>query len=456
MVGKRRALLIGVGDYDNNGLPALETPPNDIKGLAKLFKDADRCRFDEVDVLPNPRSQEFRERAERLFSNAGRDDLVVFYFSGHGRLHSNGSLLLCATNSSDLSSTTLPLKELNGFIEQQPIAQVVIILDCCFSGAAGASLKGDVKSVLMTGFGTGQGKYIIASSAAIQVSRAQPGEKYSLFTKWLIEGLQTGAPDINEDRAITVEELFLWAKERTTREVPEQEPQHFSHSIKPGDVVIGFTKRTGAVSSSSKLVSTHPSFFGSVRKFLAARGIIPFLGDGIYGNGPLNAHHVMTALATAADLKEPVDIPTTAEYCQQLWEDRGVFVQSFTDIIREQSAEVKSIAAHALVINTRPRLVISATYDLILEKRLEEHGVPFTLLSHVLQSEQSEEDGKLLVIRPGRAEPEVCVADKFLMPDPKSDELVIYKPLGSPLLSDYLGARALDALAVTESDLLTF
>jgi caspase domain-containing protein/SIR2-like protein len=456
----RRALVVGVGRYDESEeLPALHTPGNDVAGLAQVLRDRQRCRFSDVRELVDPNAQQLRESVESLFASAGREDLVLLYFSGHGKLNTRGGLHLCATNTRErtLVSTSLPVTDIRQFIDSTAIGQVVLVFDCCFSGAAELGLKGDLPSLVTNDLGEGQGKYVMTSSSAIQVSRARSGDKYSLFTKWLIEGLESGSPDGDQDGVITIEELYRYARDRTTADEPAQQPKSFTFEIKPGNVVIGYSTRPARRSEAVTLASTNPVFFNAVDALLAEGRVIPFLGAGIFGNGPLSPFRLATALAERAGLAGQADLATAAEYLQQLLEDREVFLQEFRTILARQSAELERNATYDFVLAVRrPPLVLSATYDMLLERHLEQEHVPYTLVTHVVNSRDGEHDGKIMVVRrgPSSATAELCRADQLVMP---ADELVIYKVLGSPFLSELADPAAeVDTVVITESDHLTF
>jgi SIR2-like domain len=94
-------------------------------------------------------------------------------------------------------------------------------------------------------------------------------------------------------------------------------------------------------------------------------------------------------------------------------------------------------------------LIVSATYDRLLEEQLERAGRKYVIVSHVLRSDEGREDGKVLVLRPGLP-PEFCAANLLCF---APDELVLYKPLGSPFLHDGLDPNLyIDTVVVTETD----
>lgn len=458
---RRRALLIGVSRFDESTrFPPLPTSIADVEELARVLRDPVRCRFD-VQELHDPDAQRLSETVERLFATAGADDLVLFYFSGHGTLGDNLGLHLCATNTNStlLLTTTLPLALLNQIINSRPVAQVVVILDCCFSGAAEFTMKGggdELTGMVRNELGEGKGKYVITSSGAFKPSLVLAGDKHSLFSKWLIHGLQTGEPDADENGSITIDELYRYVHDRVTRESPAQEPAHYALAH-PGNVVIGYTDRPGHAASRMTLASHNPDFFAAVQARIEEGKIMPFLGAGFFGSGPLSPFALFSALAAKARFLGQADLATVAEYHQQWLNDRDHFLGEFKSVLAEQSAEFESSPIHDLLLTIpRPPLIISATYDTLLERRLDARRVPYTLVAHILRSRDGEHDGKILVLRQHNTPAvTICRADAFVLsPD---DELVIYKVLGSPFLTDYTDpGDELDTVVVTESDHLLF
>lgn len=456
--GTRRAVLIGAATYSEAAdLPRLRAPLADVKAVSRVLKECAECEFEEVQSIVNPSCQELRVELNKAFQRSARDDLLLLYYSGHGKLSPEGRLHLCAQDTVPelLSSTAFSLTELKQFIDEHTVNRVIIILDCCFSGAARDAFKGDVPSVLTANLGQGRGKYLLTSSTAIQPSVERARDDVSLFTKWLVEGLETHAADKNGDKVITVEEMFLYAKTQVEKELPSQRPQSFAFDSSPGDVIMWQGRQTTGRVSSAALAPLRPNWFASVRSQLARGQIIPFIGAGAYTGGALNHFALSSALAKRGDLNSQETLASTAEYCERLWKDRSELVDTFQEILDEQMRDLKVPTAHDLVSELKPPwLVVSATYDMALEDRLRKQGAPLVIVSHILRSKDGVHDGKILALRAGQPA-EICAADQFLYDEVK--ECVIYKVLGSPSLRTYADpALDLDTLVLTETDHLTF
>lgn len=207
----RYAILIGNSQYDDKNLSCLKFPENDVDSLYKILISKDYCNFSEVSHLKNKLSYEVLQRIEQILVKARKNDLVLIYYSGHGKQDLHGRLYL-ATKDTDieiLKSTSIPIESIKRFIEDSNTNKVIIILDCCYSGSIGNTfLRGGVDDQLQS-LSKVRGTYIITGSTAIQVALEKESEKHGIFTKHIIEGIRDwGAAD--EFGKITIESLYRY------------------------------------------------------------------------------------------------------------------------------------------------------------------------------------------------------------------------------------------------------
>src|SRR6476646_8558233 len=85
------ALLIGVSEYEP-GLNPLPAAVKDIEALRRVLQDPDMGDFNELKSLKNPEPQTMQYEIEALFSERTKEDLILFYFSGHGIKDDTGNL----------------------------------------------------------------------------------------------------------------------------------------------------------------------------------------------------------------------------------------------------------------------------------------------------------------------------------------------------------------------------
>jgi uncharacterized caspase-like protein len=205
--------------------------------MQQVLQNPDMGGFS-VEVLRDPEPQPFREAIERFFRGRHRDDVVLFYFSGHGALDN-------ATSSQLYLSTRQTCKEAKQLVESSAVEaawlhrhlvnsksqQKIVILDCCFSGAVANLLtKGD-EAVNLQQL-EAKGTVVLASCNAFEVSYQTKGTAaevdlaQSLYTRYLVEGIETGAARQGKHEWIYIQDLHDYAKRRFQTELAAAtEPQ---------------------------------------------------------------------------------------------------------------------------------------------------------------------------------------------------------------------------------------
>ena len=232
---KKLALLIGVSEY-KPGLAQLPAALADIAALERVLKDPEMGGFDEVRPLANPDVQKMRLEIGRLFSRAGKDDsLVMLYFSGHGiKCDDTGTLYFATadTETAEFRFTALESEFVHRVMNNCRCKRQVIILDCCFSGAFDPSLqaKDDGSVDLRTQLGA-QGRVVLTSSSSTEYSfeqpgaNGQPGASLSIYTRYLVEGIETGANGGNENGYVSIHELHEYARKKVMAIAPKMTPK---------------------------------------------------------------------------------------------------------------------------------------------------------------------------------------------------------------------------------------
>jgi hypothetical protein len=200
-------------------------------------------------------------------------------------------------------------------------------------------------------------------------------------------------------------------------------------------------------------------FFQSARDGLMEGKDIPVLGTGMYGTGPLSSEALVKAMLHRNDVpeafsKERLSLATAAEYRERFDGSREQFLRRFRTILDQQRAEASTPPILDLLCRVeRLPLIVSATYDTMLEEAFARAARPYVTVAHVLRSFDGERDGSILVQRPG-SPAAFCRADQLQL---SPDECVVYKPQGSPALHDALDPDwEIDTVVVTETDHATF
>ncbi|SDO38346.1 Caspase domain-containing protein [Streptomyces sp. cf386] len=227
--GRRDALLIATGTYDDTTLGTLRSPEQDCAGLAAVLADPSIGGF-RTEQVKDAQAHQVMRAIERFFLDRSRHDLLLVHVSCHGIKDLHDGHLYFAARDTDRTlpaSTAVPAAFLRDRMERCR-ATVVVLLDCCYSGAFLPGAKGDDQIHVREELG-GHGRAVL--TATNRAEYAWEGEHVasqepqpSRFTGALIEGLRTGTADLNRDGRITVTELYDYVYESLHRAGTKQRP----------------------------------------------------------------------------------------------------------------------------------------------------------------------------------------------------------------------------------------
>ncbi len=244
------ALLIGVSEYEP-GLPCLEAAVRDIEALRRVLQDPEMGGFDEVKKLANPEAHTMQLEIETLFDGRAKDDLVLLFFSGHGVLDADGTLYFASRNTRKnvngdlIQSTAVETRFVHKIMNNSPAKRQAIILDCCYSGAFDPALqpKDDGSVDLLKQLGS-EGRVVLTSSNSTERSFEQQGADLSIYTRYLVEGIETGAGDQNGDGFVSMLELHEYAASKVRETAPKMTPTIIVMKDKGFEIVLAKAKVT--------------------------------------------------------------------------------------------------------------------------------------------------------------------------------------------------------------------
>jgi hypothetical protein len=244
MPGQRYAVLIGNGLFseDELYLRHLRCPANDVDGLKSLLSTEQYGSYVITTIIDGTHDVGRRAIYECL-TKAKADDLVLIYYSGHGKLDEEGNLYLVSKDTviDALPPTSIPIEDVKKYTRETRASAVVVILDCCFSGAVKKMFKGEVSDQASHAIRDlqGQGTFYLTASTDIQVAEEKEGDDYSLLTKYMIQGIREGTADSNDDGKISFQELCSFVQKSVAPE-GKQRPKAWALDT-AGEVIIAFT-----------------------------------------------------------------------------------------------------------------------------------------------------------------------------------------------------------------------
>lgn len=179
----------GVADYPGD-MNDLNLPAEDARAVYRLYNKNTNAKSV---LLTNENATRARiiSSANSLYRNANPDDIVVFFFSGHG--YKGGFVAY---------DSKLPYDDIRKVFANCKAKNKMVFADACFSGDirndSGANHKDSFANIML-----------FLSSRSNETSIERRDMKNGFFAACLVRALKGGA-DYNKDRVITAMELF-WA-----------------------------------------------------------------------------------------------------------------------------------------------------------------------------------------------------------------------------------------------------
>ncbi|NET58510.1 MAG: hypothetical protein F6K47_20855 [Symploca sp. SIO2E6] len=216
------ALLIGVSEYEN--YQPLAASPKDIEAMEKMLKNPRLGGFNRVEKLLDTDAEGITTKIKDFLTSAQKDDLVFLYFSGHGDIDNDHNLHLIARNSHKENKTktienAIAASAINEMMTNCKCRQQVLILDACYSGAIQGCLssKGAIAEQVEQKSNDiqdslrklqAEGRCILTSSNMNEESFEDQNTGLSIFTHCLLEVINSGEADLNDDGLITMGEIY--------------------------------------------------------------------------------------------------------------------------------------------------------------------------------------------------------------------------------------------------------
>jgi len=235
MPDQRYALIIATSNYSDVTLTTLAAPALDAESLAEVLAAPDIGGFD-VSTLLDATAPKSMQEIESFFDGRRREDLLLLYFSGHGILD-EGARLYFATTDTRVDrprSTAVPASFVSELMNESRSRRQVLVLDCCNSGAFVRGIKAGGSIGTGERF-EGRGRVVITASDALQYAfeqdRVEGEGARSVFTHLLVDGLRSGAADLDGDGLIALDELYEYVYGRVVDESPQQRPRKWAFDV---------------------------------------------------------------------------------------------------------------------------------------------------------------------------------------------------------------------------------
>lgn len=209
---RSRAVLIGVSDYADPGLPRLPTVWHNLIDLHTLLTSPAATGLPaNTHCAPVFNPVEPVTVAKALSKAADEAaDLLLVYYAGHGLLGSERDELYLAMSGTDpahVGTTALRCADLRQAFRDSAARNRVLIVDCCFAGRAFGPTMAEPADVLRTALDDEiGGVYILTATEPNQTAVAPADQRHTAFTGALLDILRDGLPGAGE--LITLDLLY--------------------------------------------------------------------------------------------------------------------------------------------------------------------------------------------------------------------------------------------------------
>lgn len=194
-------ILVGVSAY--HSLPSLRYSDDDVYQMYAFFKSTagGSLRDDQIHLLVDEHATFGRiQRAmQEVAEVAHVDDMVLFYFSGHGK--PDGLLPF----DYDGQRNRLSFDELRKWFERTIAMHKICITDACYSGGITESIKAETSDFFARS--APDNTALLVSSQPTEISLESTGLRQGTFSYFLIKGMK-GTADRNRDNVVSIQELY--------------------------------------------------------------------------------------------------------------------------------------------------------------------------------------------------------------------------------------------------------
>jgi hypothetical protein len=251
---RRRALLIGIENYDDGRFGRLPSAQADIWQLRQVLEHRNIGAFGSVRTVADLTADDMRSEIGEFLDGCEADELALLYVSGHGtRLVQAGGEFHFVASDTDfdrIAETGVSAGFVNEQLEQCWAPQKIALIDCCRSGGFAVGLRTADRPAVRQDAKSGEeapltsrGVYVLSSSRAGEDSYAgaetAEGVEPSAFTGEVVEALRTGKVGKDGTGEVSVDDLFHYVNRRMRANGGQQIPVKSALGVDDRVVIAG-------------------------------------------------------------------------------------------------------------------------------------------------------------------------------------------------------------------------
>lgn len=220
----RKALLVGIDSYDN--IKDLTGCINDASSMDQLLKKNDDNSVNySTSLLTSDKTKitraSLKKEIQNLFNNF--EGYALFYFAGHGSPSQLGGFLVTQDGTDEEPGVSM--SDLLALANKSKAKEVLLILDCCFSGSLGNPTElqnNDIENKALLR----EGVTVLSASRPSETSSEVNGQ--GIFTELVLGALSGAAADVRGK--VSAAAIYAYAEQALGPW--DQRPLYKSHASK--------------------------------------------------------------------------------------------------------------------------------------------------------------------------------------------------------------------------------
>lgn len=180
----KKALVVGIDAYPSCPLLGCKNDANEIAEILERNGNGSP-NFETRKFLDIPTKGELKKHIRECF--AGKSEISLFYFSGHGHIDNIGGYIVTPDFQND--DYGVSMHDILEIINNSQCSNRVVILDCCHSGFMGRHSSATQDACVIN-----EGVTILTASKQDEPAVEVAG--HGLFTALLIDAMKGGAADV--------------------------------------------------------------------------------------------------------------------------------------------------------------------------------------------------------------------------------------------------------------------
>lgn len=217
--GSYYALIIGIEDYDDEGIPDLDFPIDDATSLYQVLVDQYAFDAENISLLNSPSRSEILEAFDDLSQKTNPSDNVLIFYAGHGLWEEKieQGFWLPKDASPNSRAQWISNGTIRDYIRSIDSRHTLLIADACFSG--GILKQRSIEAMPTEALSE---LYKNKSRKALTSGTLKTVPDKSVFMKYLVKELKE-----NEIEVVSADQLFAGFKAAVINNSPNHQiPQY--------------------------------------------------------------------------------------------------------------------------------------------------------------------------------------------------------------------------------------